>query len=173
MSLATIMNAIVLEGNRPSFRSGLPLPNLERRKVLLKTKHVAARMADWLVLEYKSVPEGSILGADVVGEIVQLGEGVDSMQFQIGDNVHGFVHDASHRTPDNGGFAQYVSLDSKLAFKLGGKVTFSGKETLSEGPIDTFEGAATVSASWLTIAATPFHYMKPKLEWEPTKPQIE
>lgn len=174
MSLPTTMNAIVIDGKRPVLKSGLPLPRLENGKqLLLKTKSVAARISDWKVLDYNLGPQGSILGTDVVGEVVKIGDTVDTGRFKIGDNVFGFVHGANFNTPDNGAFADYVALDSQLAFKLNDKITFSGQETLSEGPIATFEGAATVPCSWITAGATLFHHMKLKFEWEPNAPQID
>lgn len=172
MSLPTTMNAIVVDGKRPVLKSGLPLPNLEKGTLLLKTKSVAARISDWKILDYNLGPQGSIIGADVVGEIVKSGDGVDTTQFKIGDNVFGFVHGANFNTPDNGGFADYVALDSKLAFKLDDKVGFSDEKTLNEGPITTLEGAATVPCSWITAGATLFHHIKLKFEWEPKQPQI-
>lgn len=165
------MEAIVVEGKRPVLKSNLPLPQLENGSLLLKTKAVAARISDWKILDYELGPQGSVLGADVVGEIVKMDENVDRSGFKIGDIVFGFVHGASFRTPDNGGFADYVVLDSRLSFKLKEGTTFSGKEMLPEGPIDSLEGAATVPCSWITAGATLFHHMKMNFEWEPTTPQ--
>ncbi|CAL9733764.1 hypothetical protein MOSE0_C02586 [Monosporozyma servazzii] len=173
MSLPTSMNAIVIDGKRPVLKSGLPLPQLGNGKLLLKTRSVAARISDWKILDYNLGQQGSILGTDVVGEVVKIGDNVDTSRFRIGDNVFGFVHGANFNTPDNGAFAQYVALDSELAFKLNDKVSFSDQKTLDEGPINTFEGAATVPCSWITAGATLFHHMKLKFEWEPKQPQID
>lgn len=172
MSLPTSMKAVVINDKDAVIKS-IPLPNLPAGYLLIKPKAVAGNPTDWKHIEFGMGPQGSVVGCDIAGEIVQLGDNVDSNEFRIGDMVFGFIHGASVRTPDNGAFAEYVALDSKLSFHTPKDIHFSGKDNIPEGKIDTFEGAATIPCSWTTAGATFFYHLKLKYEWEASKPQYD
>ncbi|CCF60287.1 hypothetical protein KAFR_0J02230 [Kazachstania africana CBS 2517] len=171
MSLPTTIRAVKVDGDKATIKSSIPLPRLENGYLLLKTKAVAGNPTDWKHIEYKLGTDQATLGCDVVGEIVKFGPDVDQTKFHIGDIVYGFIHGASARSPDNGAFAEYVALDSKLALQTPKGMTFSGKEHIPEGPVTTFEGAATIPCSWYTAGATLFHHFKLKYDWSEDKPQ--
>ena len=164
------MKAIVISGDVPALKE-IPLPPLEEGCVLLKTKAIAGNPTDWKHIAFKIGPQGSILGCDVAGEIVKLGEGVDTNEFHLGDHVFGFVHGASVRLPTNGAFAEYVSLDSTLAYHCPPNCDVSGKDSLSEGPVTNYEGCVTLPVSLTTAGVALTHNLGNKLEWEPSKPQ--
>ncbi|SMN18389.1 similar to Saccharomyces cerevisiae YNL134C Putative protein of unknown function with similarity to dehydrogenases from other model organisms [Maudiozyma saulgeensis] len=170
MSLPTTMKAVVIEGKAPVIKT-VPLPNLPKGYLLIKPKAVAGNPTDWKHIEFGMGPQGSLVGCDIAGEIVQLADGVDSKEFHVGDYVYGFIHGASVRTPDNGAFAEYVALDSQLSFHTPADIHFSGKNNIPEGAINTFEGAATIPCSWTTAGVTLFYHFNKKYEWEATKPQ--
>lgn len=171
MSLPSTMKAVVIGNSKPAIKDDLPLPNLPKGYMLLKTLAVAGNPSDWKHCTYNWGPAGAIIGVDVAGEIVKLGEGVED--FKIGEKVYSFVHAASHETPGNGTFAKYVAVDSKLSFKTIPDIKISGKDSLPEGGVKTLEGAASIPCSWLTAGATLFHHMKLNLTWEPKDVQIE
>ena len=170
MSLPTTMNAVVIEGKEAVIKT-VPLPNIKDGYLLIKPKAVAGNPTDWKHIEFGMGPQGAVLGCDVAGEIVKLGPNVDTNEFHVGDYVYGFIHGAAVNTPDNGAFADYVSLDSKLSFHTPKDVHFSGKDNIPEGAIDTFEGAATIPCSWTTAGVTLFYHLNLKYQWEATKPQ--
>ena len=170
MSLPTSMNAVVIEGKAPVIKT-VPLPNLPNGYLLIKPKAVAGNPTDWKHIEFGMGPQGSILGCDVAGEIIKLGEGVDCNEFHVGDYVYGFIHGASVRTPDNGAFADYVALDSQLSFHTPKDIHLSNEEHIPEGAIHTFEGAATVPCSWTTAGVTLFYHFNKKYQWETKTPQ--
>ncbi|SMN18388.1 similar to Saccharomyces cerevisiae YNL134C Putative protein of unknown function with similarity to dehydrogenases from other model organisms [Maudiozyma saulgeensis] len=170
MSLPTTMNAVVISGDVPAVKQ-VPLPPLEDGHVLLKTKAIAGNPTDWKHIAFKIGPQGSILGCDVAGEIVKIGENVDSKEFHLGDHVFGFVHGASVRLPTNGAFAEYVALDSKLAYHCPTNCELSGKDSLPEGPVTNYEGCVTLPVSLTTAGVALTHNLGNKLEWEPTEPQ--
>lgn len=171
MSLPTTMRAVVIEGDKPVVKDNVPLPELEDGFLLVKPKAVAGNPTDWKHIAMKLGPQGAIVGCDVAGEIVKLGPNVDSNKFQVGDYVYGFVHGASVRYPTNGAFAEYVGLDSYTAYKAPKTMHLSGKDNIPEGPITTFEGAASLPVSLTTAGVTLYHEFGLKLDYTDSKPQ--
>lgn len=170
MSLPTTMKAVVIDGDKPAIKT-VPLPVLEDGFVLLKPKAVAGNPTDWKHIAWQIGPQGSIVGCDVAGDIVQLGPNVDANEFHIGDSIFGFVHGASVRKPDNGAFAEYVALDTKIAYHCPKGCALTGKDDIPEGPIKSYEACATLPVSLSTAGVALTHNLGNKLEWEPTKPQ--
>ncbi|CCF60286.1 hypothetical protein KAFR_0J02220 [Kazachstania africana CBS 2517] len=174
MSVPKTMKAVFVEaGDEPVLKSNVPLPKVKDGHLLLKTKAAAGNPTDWKHVVHKMGGVNCVLGCDVAGEIVQLGPNVDEKKFRVGDNVYGFIHGASANCPENGAFAEYAVLDSKLAFRAPTDIRFSGKENIPPGPITTFEGAASIPCSWGTAGATLFHHFDLKYDWSEDKPQYD
>ncbi|CAL9734177.1 hypothetical protein MOSE0_E00166 [Monosporozyma servazzii] len=170
MSLPTSMKATVTDNGKAVIKT-VPLPQLDDEYVLIKTKAVAGNPTDWKHLKYSLAPNGSVIGIDAAGEIVKLGSKVDTNKFHLGDYVYGFVHGSSQRRPDNGAFAEYVALDSKIAFSV--NKGLSGEDFIPEGPVDSLEAGASIPGSWITAGGTLFYNMGIKMEWEPKDVQIK
>lgn len=168
MALPPTMKATVIDQGTAIIKT-VPLPHLEDGYILIRTRAVAGNPTDWKHAKFSLGPQGSILGVDAAGEIVALGNNVDLSKFHIGDYVYGFVKGGSHRTPDNGAFAQYTALDSKLTFTL--KNGLSNQDFIPEGPVDSLEAGASIPCSWLTAGATVFYHMGLRMEQEPTQVQ--
>ncbi|CAL9733312.1 hypothetical protein MOSE0_A03004 [Monosporozyma servazzii] len=168
MSLPTSMQATVIDNGKAVIKT-VPLPQLDDEYVLIKTKAVAGNPTDWKHVKFGLGPNGAVIGVDAAGEIVKLGSKVDTNKFHVGDYVYGFVHGSSKRRPDNGAFAEYVALDSMITFPVPNGL--SGKDSIPEGPVDSFEAGATIPCSWLTAGATLFHHMGLNMEWEPKQVQ--
>lgn len=91
------MKAIVLTEFGDADRlelSDIPEPAPRRGEVKIRVAATSVNPVDWKVRAggYDRVPPPSppmVLGRDVAGEVVELGEGVDS--FKVGDKVMGFV----------------------------------------------------------------------------------
>jgi len=171
MSLPTTMKAVVIEGKTAVVKSGVPLPNLPNGSMMIKPMAVGGNPTDWKHIEYGLGPQGAIEGCDVAGEIVQLTPDVDTNKFHLGDFVYGFVHGASVRAPDNGAYAEYVALDSKLAFTAPKSLQFSDKDLVPAGAITTYEAAASIPGAWTTAGGSLFHHFNMKYDWEPKEPQ--
>ncbi|CAL9735193.1 hypothetical protein MOSE0_H00188 [Monosporozyma servazzii] len=170
MSLPTSMKATVIDNGKAAIKT-VPLPQLDDEYVLIKTKAVAGNPTDWKHIKYNLGPNGSVIGVDAAGEIVKLGSKVDTNKFHLGDYVYGFVHGASQRRPDNGAFAEYVALDSKITFSVPNGL--SGESSIPEGPVNSLEAGASIPCSWLTAGATLFYHMGLKMEWEPKDVQVK
>jgi len=91
----------------------VPRPSPGAGEVLLRVKYASINPIDWKLREglarnWWPLRFPAVLGRDVSGEVVQVGEGVEG--FACGDAVAGFLG----RTPENsggrGGYAEYVAL---------------------------------------------------------------
>lgn len=158
-----------MEGEKAVLSEKVALPPLGSGKLLVKNKAVSLNPTDWKHVAYKIAPKGSIIGCDVAGEIVKLGP--DVTDFSVGEIVYGIVHGGSVKHPENGGFAEYSVLDSKLTMRTPEGIKLSGKTHISEGPVTTIEAAATLPVSLFTAGSILDYHFGVKLEWEPSKVQ--
>ncbi|SMN22856.1 similar to Saccharomyces cerevisiae YCR102C Putative protein of unknown function, involved in copper metabolism [Maudiozyma saulgeensis] len=165
------MNAVVIEGKEAVIENNVPLPEYPSNYILVKSKAMGGNPTDWKHIEYGIGPQKSIVGCDVSGEIVSMGQDVDTTKFHIGDYVFSFAHGTCVRKPDNGAFADYVALDSELTFKLPKNTEFSNNDVISEGKVISFEEAASIPLSWFTAGGALFHEMKLKYDCDANKPQ--
>lgn len=157
------MKAVVNQGGHAVVKSDVALPPLEEGHVLIKTLAVAANPTDWKHLEFKIAPEGAIAGCDAAGEIVKVGSNVIGLS--EGDVVCGFVHGGSVKHPENGAFAEYAAVDSKLLYKFEHKGrVLSGKNELPEGPVRSLEGLVTFPISLNTAGVVLVRNLKVRLD---------
>ncbi|CCD26623.1 zinc-binding alcohol dehydrogenase family protein NDAI_0I00540 [Naumovozyma dairenensis CBS 421] len=175
MGLPKEMKAVVIEGDHAAVKNDVKIPILEDGCMLIKVIAVAGNTSEFKHIDMKLGPEGSILGCDVVGEILQLGSDVINTAeepFKVGDIVYSFIHGASKFRPHTGAFAEYVAVDSATTYKAPeGLLKNAEEDHLEEGPVKTFEGAASVPFSLTTAGAIMVHELGNKLEWQPEKPQ--
>jgi NADPH:quinone reductase-like Zn-dependent oxidoreductase len=92
-----------------------PIPKVEKGEVLVKVKAIGLNPPDWYLRDgYKMlppewqpiVPFPIILGTDISGVIVEVGEGVS--QFSIGDEVYSMVRFPSYGPSQ--AYAEYVNV---------------------------------------------------------------
>ncbi|AGO13213.1 AaceriAFR066Cp [[Ashbya] aceris (nom. inval.)] len=168
MSIPATMKAVVIQSDQCVVKDDVPVPKLGMNMALIKTKAVAGNPTDWKHIDFKIGPQGSILGCDVAGEIVELGPNSDS-KWAVGDTLCTMVHGASVRYPENGAYAEYVRVDLAASIKLPLKP--ADKDVLPEGRAETFEGAVAMPVGLLTAAQLLCLNFGNKLEWEPAQPQ--
>ncbi|CCH60685.1 hypothetical protein TBLA_0D01770 [Henningerozyma blattae CBS 6284] len=165
------MKAVTIQANKPVVKNDQPLPTLKPGFLLCKIKAVAGNPIDYKLLELNIGTEGAVLGCDAFGEIVELGEGVDKSRFNVGDYVYAFVYDSVFTNPQNGAFAEYAIIDSKVAFKASKSWKLSGKEDISADPVNSIEGAVSLPLCFITATLSLTYNYGIKLEWQPEKPQ--
>ncbi|SCV02871.1 LAME_0H05886g1_1 [Lachancea meyersii CBS 8951] len=163
------MKAIVVDGDKAVLKENVAVPKVTGTQMLVKVHAVAGNPTDWKHVDFKIAPQGSILGCDVAGVIVELGPDVDQKRFSVGKTTFGPVHGGSIKFPENGGHAEYALLDSVLSYDL--ELTKSDSKTIPEGPVRNFESAASLPVSILTAGAVLDIHFGNKLEWEPKSPQ--
>lgn len=169
MSVPTTQKAILIEGSNAVVKTGVPVPELTEGTVLIKVEAVAGNPTDWKHIAYKIGPQGSILGCDVAGTIVKFGPNTTSDKFALGDTVYTFIHGASVKNPENGGFAEYVRAQVQMLYK--GKLTHTTENEIPEGTVEHFETAASLPVSLTTAGLALSLHLGNKLVWRPAAPQ--
>lgn len=159
----------MIEGEKAVLRDSVPVPPLGQEQLRIKVKAVAMNPTDWKHISAKIGPQGSILGCDVAGEVVEVGEKVEG--FKVGDVVFSFVHGASVKHPENGAFAEYSLVDPLVAVKVPGNGQLSGKDFIPEGPVTSIEGAVSLPVSLYTAGMVLTHNLGLKRVWEPAQVQ--
>jgi NADPH:quinone reductase-like Zn-dependent oxidoreductase len=130
----------------------IPIPTPGDDEILVKTVAVAANPTDWKHILGKFGQPGNIVGSDGSGVVVKVGSNVKG--FKEGDIVSSFIHGSFTNT--YGAFAEYFLANPNATIKYDeeffqkDKVLNSG-ETYPGGPIDTFEGAASVTLGLTTV----------------------
>ncbi|KAG0675320.1 hypothetical protein C6P41_002271 [Kluyveromyces marxianus] len=169
MSIPTTQKAVLIEGNAPVVKTGVPVPELTEGTVLIKVEAVAGNPTDWKHIAYKIGPEGSILGCDVAGTIVKFGPNTSSDNLKVGDTVYTLLHGASVRHPENGGFAEYARASPDMLYKA--DLTHTSENEIPEGTVKHFETAASLGVSLTTAGVALSFHLGNKLLWNPPTPQ--
>lgn len=150
------MKAVAYNKGKLEIRFELPVPGTRSHDILVKTFAVGGNPTDWKCVHYKWGPNGSIVGTEVIGEVVRMDDDVKVNKFHLGDYVFGFLQGANYYRPDNGAFAEYVALDSRIAFKAKSDAQLSGKNYLPEAVVSSVKSGATLPCSWFTVVGTLF-----------------
>ncbi len=95
-------------------------------EIVIKNGALAINPSDWLLqdmgdtfgLEYPM-----ILGNDVAGEVVEVGEGVTHVE--VGDRVLGHAIGCWEKVPAEGGFQQYTVLETNLVAKIPDSLSYT------------------------------------------------
>ncbi|RLV92480.1 Uncharacterized protein JA1_003155 [Spathaspora sp. JA1] len=144
-----ISAAVVSGSTEPSKYTTLAeieLPPITPHQMLIKSEAFAINPTDWKHLGISAGKPGSIIGCDVSGTVIEVGDEVKG--FQPGDFVSSWFH--GNISYERGAFAEYAIVDPRTTIKYDHELTHSGnKESRS---IDSFEGAASVPLGLGTVA---------------------
>jgi NADPH:quinone reductase-like Zn-dependent oxidoreductase len=93
-----------------------PTPRAGKGEVLVRVKYASVNPVDWKLREghggeWWPLKFPAVLGLDVAGEIVQVGEGVEGLA--CGDLVSGYLGRTPDAARDRGGYAEYVAVDAR------------------------------------------------------------
>lgn len=95
MSELKMQSAIIMSGpGKAKLEHDLAIPSPGPFELLIRTCAVALNPSDWMALDAFARP-GAGTGYDFAGEVVEIGESVDS-SWAVGDRVAGFVHGCEH-----------------------------------------------------------------------------
>ena len=152
-------------GSIPYFEiENLSIPTVPKDRILVKTVAFAINPTDWKHLAYKLAPKGAIVGSDLSGIIEEVGSEVSG--FSKGDYVGAWTHGGYEK--GIGAFQQYAIVNPIQTIKFpkseidAQKVVAVGDAPL--GPIDTFEGAASVPLGLSTVGMSFSNQLKLKVE---------
>ncbi|KAL6949918.1 hypothetical protein ACO0QE_000585 [Hanseniaspora vineae] len=173
MSIPKFMKAIVVEGDQAVLKNDVPVPKIGPKDMLVKVKAAAGNPTDWKHIAYKIGPQGSIVGCDASGEVVEVGAEVDPSKFKMGDTVAAIVHGCSVLHPDNGAFAEYCRASSATSVKIDNLTTSSSDKIPAGQTVTNFESAAALPVSLYTAVMTLAHNFQTTIDFEnvPSAPQ--
>ncbi|CAH2351804.1 uncharacterized protein CLIB1423_04S06348 [[Candida] railenensis] len=142
----------------------ISIPTVPKDRILVKTVAFAINPTDWKHLAYKLGPKGSIVGSDLSGIIEEVGSEVSG--FSKGDIVGAWSHGGYEK--GIGAFQQYAVVHPSQTIKFPKseidveKIVAVGDAP--SGPIDTFEGAASVPLGLSTVGMSFANQLKLKVE---------
>jgi NADPH:quinone reductase-like Zn-dependent oxidoreductase len=125
------MHALVTagQGQLPTVQL-VPTPQIETHEILVKVAAVALNPYDWKIIStVKATTPGLILGIDLSGTVVAVGESVNG--FRIGERVAAFVHGGDDKSV--GAFAEYAKADAELVWHIPDITTFEEASTMNCG----------------------------------------
>ena len=112
----------------------VPTPEPRTGQLLVRVRAASVNSWDWDLLRGRPLlarlgglfrPRLSVLGADVAGEVVALGDGVTG--FAVGDRVHGDLSSAGW-----GGFAEHVAADATAFRRIPDAIGFVDASALPQ-----------------------------------------
>ncbi|KAM0189353.1 hypothetical protein ACHAPI_010119 [Fusarium lateritium] len=120
-----------------------PIEPPKEDEILVRIFCVGVNPHDWKSLDMSPSP-GSTWGCDFAGEVVIAGN--QTTKYKAGDRVGGACAGNRSDNPNNGGFAQFVSVPEMLLLRLPDWMTF--------------EQGATLGVGLLTVGLSLYHTMK-------------
>lgn len=160
--MSTINAALVTSAAEGFVTTGkIPYPTIEDNEVLIKAVAYAANPTDWKHVAYGLAQRNDISGSDVSGVVVKVG--ANATGFKEGDVVSTFLRGGISQV--TGAFAEYVRAPAVSTIKY--DVPFASEaltpgQHYPAGPINTFEGAASVTLGLVTVTLAFAHSLKIK-----------
>nr|VWP00646.1 ATP-dependent RNA helicase CshA (EC [Ganoderma boninense] len=136
MSISSMNRSLFLESKQGQFTvRSTETPRAGPGEVLVKVEATALNPIDWKIQSLGFFVEKypAVLGFDAAGAIAQVGEGIPSTSFAIGDRVviQGWFDFAKKSTV--GTFTEYFVLPSKFVAKIPASTSFDEGTTLMSG----------------------------------------
>ncbi|KAF5341768.1 hypothetical protein D9611_001761 [Ephemerocybe angulata] len=126
----TEQKSLLLESKFGDFAlSSFPVPKAKSGEVLVKIHASGLNPVDWKIQKYGLFLEDfpAILGADVAGEVIELGEGVSESQVAVGDRV---FFQSPYNGNDYGGFQQYAAGEVATLAKIPSHLSYDDVATI-------------------------------------------
>ncbi|KAL0570399.1 hypothetical protein V5O48_011557 [Marasmius crinis-equi] len=120
--------ALLLDKKHGSFVVGTRLiPKPGPGQLLVKVRAVGLNPVDWKIQEYdmpfvRDDDYPVVLGTDIAGDVVEVGEGVDQAQWAKGMKV---FFQGSYGPSDRAGFQQYSLIAADMAAKIPNNLSYS------------------------------------------------
>lgn len=130
----------------------VPVPKIASNELLVKVHSVACNPTDVVHIDIAGPPY-SIIGCDFSGTVVEVGS-QSTRNWKIGDRIAGVVHGGLF--PDKGAFAQYLKVESDLAWKPPENITDQEAATFGISAVTAMQGLYTkLDVPWPTTSPTP------------------
>lgn len=139
MSLPKTMKAVIIEDDKLVVKDNVPVPKVDENCLLVKTKAVGSNPFEGYLIDWQLGAQGSIVGSDLVGEIIYVGANIDPKEFQVGDAISTVVNGGAVNYADNGAFAEYVRVQPSITFKFPSNLSHCDKTIVEAGIFNTWE----------------------------------
>ncbi|KAF5342097.1 hypothetical protein D9611_002018 [Ephemerocybe angulata] len=129
--IPTEQKALILQAKFGTFAlsSTVSVAKPKAGEVLIKVHAAALNPIDWKIRKYGLFIEEfpTILGSDVAGEVVELGEGVSESQVKVGDRV---IFQSSYHGSQYAGFQEYAVGEVDTLAKIPSNITYEEASTV-------------------------------------------
>ncbi len=136
--LGTHVQFIDINDSQQLFVNETIMPEVKVGQCLIKIHAIGVNRADLLQRAGKYPPppgESPILGLEVCGELVEIGEGVSN--WSVGDKVLGLVA--------GGGYAEYATINSEHLIKLPDHLNYQQGAAIAEVFLTAFQSLFTIA----------------------------
>ncbi|ODV63955.1 zinc-binding alcohol dehydrogenase family protein [Ascoidea rubescens DSM 1968] len=159
----SLYRAVILDRNRKLNVEIANIPIHDDNQLLIRVVAAALNPTDWKHVKLGWGPNNAVAGSDCSGVVVKVGENLKDI-YRVGDQVSSTLHGLSRDTPDNGAFADYCVVDPEFTIKYKQTLSLLSKSSDCVGDIDTFEAAASITLSLVTVGQSLFHFLKGSFE---------
>ncbi|KAF5601169.1 zinc-binding oxidoreductase [Fusarium pseudocircinatum] len=132
ISSKTIMQAVVIKGDQARLDRNRTIPKQLDDMLLVRPVSVALNPTDWRHIRGRRAKDGCIVGCDYAGIVESVGSAV-TKKWKPGDRIFGVAHGANLVNPDDGAFAEVISVIGDLQMRMPDSLTFQQAATLGLG----------------------------------------
>lgn len=128
----TTMKAVVINGDQARLDHSWCLPRQSDDMLLVRPVSVALNPTDWRHIRGRRAKDGCIVGCDYAGVVESVGPAV-TKKWKLGDKIFGVAHGANLVNPDDGAFAEVISVIGDLQMRMPDSLSFQQAATLGLG----------------------------------------
>ncbi|KAF5541301.1 zinc-binding oxidoreductase [Fusarium mexicanum] len=126
------MKAVVIDGDQARLDRARNMPKQLDDMLLVRPVSVALNPTDWRHIRGRRAKDGCIVGCDYAGIVESVGSAV-TKKWKPGDRISGVAHGANLVSPDDGAFAEVISVIGDLQMRMPDALTFQQAATLGLG----------------------------------------
>ncbi|KAJ4031378.1 hypothetical protein NW756_009237 [Fusarium oxysporum] len=126
------MKAVVIAGDQVRLDHARILPMQSEDMILVRPLSVALNPTDWRHIRGRRAKDGCIVGCDYAGVVESVGSAV-TKKWKPGDKIFGVAHGANLVNPDDGAFAEVISVIGDLQMRMPDSLSFQQAATLGLG----------------------------------------
>ncbi|KAK3715514.1 hypothetical protein LTR37_007002 [Vermiconidia calcicola] len=133
------MRAVIIQGNEAKLVRDRILPKLQDDQMLVQPMAVALNPTDWKHIAYRRAKDGALVGCDYSGVVTQVGKAVQK-SWRKGDRICGCTHGSNLVNPEDGAFAELISVKGDVQVRIPRGLSYEKAATLGLGGITVGQG---------------------------------
>ncbi|KAM0295896.1 hypothetical protein ACHAPM_010612 [Fusarium culmorum] len=142
----------IVQRDKKLIQGKITLPPLKQHQVYVKVEHAAFNPTDRLALDVNAFGDGSVLGCDFSGTVVDTHPSVTKLK--NGDNIAGFVWGGEIK--GLGAYSAYTIADERLSFKIPSNIS----------PAQASSVPLAANTAWLALFSEDCLDFKPEVSVE-------